>query len=578
VGVRINLRRKNHELRPKRIELYPRSADQSTVVEAELLDSLRRRKSFEKRQCSWRAVATGEGARERALADIAAQIIVGLQKSTFTDNWQSLKAYQEGLRIIRRKVSGSLSDDLAEAQPCWERAVAYDPANWIARFYLAQGLCHEARPATALRHFSDLNQMLTRSVRDPLFLELVQRKLDGAEHRRSGFHTTGSQPVDRVRRIAKVETSPRSRRVVALLQHLVDFPECPFILHLNMAIALSDLRQTSGARESSAAQSGVGFDPIQSLRMIAHFDRKEPIPSSQSGLADLTVFSRCKSILGLKKSYELSLYAKGVLAHVLSTDSTIGPQESVAELRVLAEEIDGICSAARRIDNRIDNWRTLETAGAVARASLARRLSADKALIPNREARKYFYEAIAAEPNLVDGYLLLAKLYMRWRTRFAENWTERAESLLRRAAELNPTCQETKMALADLFSMPEVGRLDKATFILRRMPRSPQACLRLANLIIKVRLGTYPDALKYLREHVRLTWAFSTEAAECYHQLVELCQVASERDMKVLGSIIELLNRIKDDADVGEADKIRIRSAIDTWVTVVRPLRAEAGA
>ncbi len=70
----------------------------------------------------------------------------------------------------------------------------------------------------------------------------------------------------------------------------------------------------------------------------------------------------------------------------------------------------------------------------------------------DQEGRNLLYEAIACEPHLVDAYLLLARLYMRWRDQFAEDWAVRAESLLTRADQMNPACG-TKALLSELHAM-----------------------------------------------------------------------------------------------------------------------------
>jgi hypothetical protein len=50
-------------------------------------------------------------------------------------------------------------------------AHAHDPANWIARFYLAISFCSEdnGKPAIALRHFQILDEVLSRAVDDAAF-------------------------------------------------------------------------------------------------------------------------------------------------------------------------------------------------------------------------------------------------------------------------------------------------------------------------------------------------------------------------------------------------------------------------
>jgi hypothetical protein len=239
------------------------------------------------------------------------------------------------------------------------------------------------------------------------------------------------------------ESLPDGPRLTGLLQHLINYPECPFILQYNIAIAMEELRRGSGPKEFQEFQlyDGVTWDddPLASLRKIASLRDSH---ASWSGK-----FSRYVTLLREREKLELSLYAQSAMAHIMS----LRPDgaKSVDAIRKLLKDMgDTSCAAreqARCFDLRIDRWRAIETTKAVALASLARALAAEKGLAASQEARNRLYESIASEPHLVDAYLQLADLYIRWREEFATNWAERAKSLLGFAHEINPACGGTSV-------------------------------------------------------------------------------------------------------------------------------------
>jgi tetratricopeptide (TPR) repeat protein len=411
--------------------------ERSAVAAAELTG-----RGYRRGHGPWRATAVGENAREEVLADIAAQILVDTGENRFTDSWQSLKACQDGIKIMRGADGGIF--DSAKARRCFEDALEHDSANWIARFYLALSLCGEdgGKPATALRHFRILDEVLSRAARDDAFEDRVNVRL--AKNWLSRFLLglrARARAYFRGRRDR--ESRRRSPRLTGLLEHLLRYPECPFILQYNNAIALEELRRNSGVQElQSFLGEGVGLtDPLESLSMVAALrDPNSPWPGP---------YSRCARLLEERERLELSLYAQSERAHIISMRDAVG---SVDVLRDIVKFVRSTCEDARCLDQRIDSWKALETTTAVALASLARALAARGNLLADQEGRNLLYEAIACEPHLVDAYLQLAKLYMRWREQFAKDWAGRAESLLTRADQMNPACG-TIALLSDLHTV-----------------------------------------------------------------------------------------------------------------------------
>jgi hypothetical protein len=397
----------------------------------------------------WRAAATGKTAREDALARIAAQILVDMRENKFTDSWQSLKACQDGIKIMRED---DANPNLSNARRCFESALHHDSGNWIARFYLAVSLCGEdaGKPATALRHFKILDEVLSRAVDEEAFEDLAKLRL--AEMRRQRilrFLLKRSAQVKSYIRKKRERESPRlMSRLTGLFQHLVNYPECPFILQYNIALALEELQRKGGAQElcPPLGDGVVWNDPLESLAKIAALRHQDPQCDGH--------YSRYAKLLNDRERFELSLYAQSARAHIKSMR---GAPACVKDLRDILADIEDTCGAARKkarcLNLRIDSWRAIETSRAVALASLARGLVSNGGIADHQEARDRLYQAIASEPLLVDAYVQLADLYMKRGDELATNWDERASALLARAHELNPTCPGAKALSSKLRAM-----------------------------------------------------------------------------------------------------------------------------
>ena len=67
------------------------------------------------------------------------------------------------MRQVPRPGSGQ------QTRRCFTLALEHDSPNWIARFYLTLSLCEEedGEPATALRHFQILDEVIGRVTHDP---------------------------------------------------------------------------------------------------------------------------------------------------------------------------------------------------------------------------------------------------------------------------------------------------------------------------------------------------------------------------------------------------------------------------
>jgi tetratricopeptide (TPR) repeat protein len=347
---------------------------------------------------TWRVHAVGKGARESAIADLSAQILVGTGKSTVTHDAKSLRSFHEAIKL--RQGIQPCSKDLALARNYLEEAVIYDPSNWIARFNLALTLCRTGSPQVALKHFDLLEDVIHRAWRS---------------------HERPEEPCS---------NAPAFRDV---RDHLKKYPECLFLILYNKAMAQA-ATQDVNLRPEALSQ-------LKQIGKLRDMDGAETLPEP---------YNRIASKLSERARCELSLYGLGAQAMVLASPSYRRCDEPVPAseascVEALLKEIDGLCN---KMQER--HWRAIQTARAVALSASARLVAIQGNV---RLACERLNEAIAAEPRLVEGYLLLAELQIRFETQCAHDWRSRAELLLKRVLELNSECTHA-MSLLTRLSTP----------------------------------------------------------------------------------------------------------------------------
>ena len=229
----------------------------------------------------------GTGGRERATADLAAQILVDTNRSTITNDWRSLRSFQEVMvlrddqRFDAHQETSPTVDPKAtvsSARGHLARAVSYDPSNWIARFSLAVTLCRDDEPLLALQHLDILEKAIARAW--PNVLKL--RKERQAAKAASVFAGPELKPVVRqleqtVGRARAYVRKLRQRTETAeaqddfegpgfreLVRHLDLLPECAFLILFNEGIARAtrkdDPRSLCQARHVSRVRAVLKLD------------------------------------------------------------------------------------------------------------------------------------------------------------------------------------------------------------------------------------------------------------------------------------------------------------------------------
>jgi len=398
---------------------------------------------------AWLVRATG--GRERAIADLAAQILVDTDRSTITNDWRSLRSFQEAMvlrddqRFDAHQETSPTVDPKAtvsSARGHLARAVSYDPSNWIARFSLAVTLCRDDEPLLALQHLDILEKAIARAwpnVRKLREERQAARQLERTVGRARAYVRKLRQGTE----TAKAPDDFEGPGFRELVRHLDMLPECAFLILFNEGIARATRK-----------------DDSRSLRQARHvfeqFSNWMPAsPGCATSALPVVSFRRpYEAIAGCvsdQRRTTLALYAIGAHASLIadSDGSSRGvPLESdpVAALQQLLRRIDENC----RVQNA-DHWPSALSARAITQAALGHvyfkhRLDEgadlDKCL---NDAQTNFEGALAAEPRLVRAMLGLAEIYLERAdqechpTRINE-WLSRADALLDRSMTINAGC------------------------------------------------------------------------------------------------------------------------------------------
>ncbi len=159
---------------------------------------------------SWRVEKQAESTRHEMIQDLTAQIIVDLRVSEITNDCRSYRCFCVGLDSLASATTIGRSGScqcIASARDQFQTALSFDPANWMARFYLAVSLCRCGENEAAVSHFTILERVLKEADR-----------LLGELHRVDKRHRPFLNPV---------------------VKHLQQYPQCPFLVLYNRAMALS---------------------------------------------------------------------------------------------------------------------------------------------------------------------------------------------------------------------------------------------------------------------------------------------------------------------------------------------------
>ena len=475
------------------------ASDTEATAVARLVDNAKKTKRHIARKCVWRSHTVGSNARSQAIADLSAQIVVDMGKSKITTNWQSFRSFHDGMNRLQLDQTWILEPaNITEARRSFEDALTYDASNWMARFQLALLLCKENEPRAALEHLAILESILKCA---------LEQKAAGWTSDPKESYPKWSRMRPKQAEDTCAEGSPAFKR---LLRHLHDYPECPFLVLYNKAIALSSLPDSEHKREA--------VELLEQLSRVK--DDPDIVPE----------FKKCAERLSDRSYIELKLYSLSSQAHILASvqaSHSIRSSWSADRLKQINEKlchIEDLC-----LQRQQEHWGSLQTARAVAHGAAARVLAEEGHV---NDASKHLHEALAAEPKFVGAYLQLAELYIREKEKLVPRWDLLAESQLRHAAEINPKCQETQLILAALYCEPLIGRIVEADCILQKLHDVPEANL----LLIKNALDNSKSDCQVLEPLRRLCRQIRLRAGSGEQAVQKLKQLQSESCLTLVQS------------------------------------------
>jgi hypothetical protein len=390
--------------------------------ENEVVISAQRTCSRNRSDPPWRVHRTGTARRSSAIADLAAMILVDMNKSKLTHSWQSFRSFHDAMKLRHDGVSPTSAVALAAARDHLERAVVYDPSNWFARFNLALTLCRADQGRTALKHFEVLESVLA-----------------------SAWHQACAYPPGSA--VLRPESSraceARPPAFQDFVDHMQHFPECAFLILYNKALALASLRE----RESMSS----------ALRLLGQI---VGLPDAAGHARFDSPYREIAAKLRQDKpdaAIELRLYALGAKASLLGASNGCRERRRQRlwepfyrhpcqkEIKRLVDEIDGIGQMQQE-----RHWRSLQTTRAVAHAAHARVLAAQGSVAGIRQACDSLEIALASEPHFVEAHLFLAELLIDHKGKCSNDWASRATLLLEQALRLNPDCGRATSLLKEL--------------------------------------------------------------------------------------------------------------------------------
>jgi hypothetical protein len=506
-------------IRPNREYLlgWLQVSDTDAIAVARLVDSKKKPKGQPERDPVWRAHVVGPQARERAIADLSAQIIVGMGKSSITTNWQSFRSFHAGIKWLHLDRLGILQPtDVAAARHSFEDALHYDASNWMARFQLALLLCNENEPRAALEHLAILESILERA------LKQTTAGRSSTEPISRDSELTGMRPRHAVSDVCSYERLAFQ----ALVHHIRQYPECPFLVLYNKAIALSSL--PSGEKTAEA---------------ITLLDQLSEVKDNPNGIP---AFKQCAEQLTDRSYVELRLYSLSGKAHILASRATQCPalsqngglRDRAPWIKEILKKIEGLC-----FQRQEEHWGSLQTARAVALSAAARVLAEEGNV---QCASKYLHEALAAESRFVEAYLQLAELYIREKEQLAPRWDLLAETQLTHAAEIYPSCPNAKLLRAILYCEPLVGKSEEAVCILQQLHNLPEANLLLAkNALANCKSdGQVLEPLEQFCRQIHLRAGFGEGAVRESDQLLSSSCLTLGQLSSQFGQLLELLRPI----------------------------------
>jgi tetratricopeptide (TPR) repeat protein len=402
------------------------------VITAQRLDRRRRLVSG----FSWKVQSeSGPHAKTDLFGDLAAQMLVDLRGTALTTSWRSYRSLVQGIAALdRRPPSKDSCNCFCSAREYLWRALEEDPANWMARFYLAIALRRSGANAEAARHLAEVAQLFARAEK-----RLESRRLHLRLHAWSFIE-----------------------------RHLWKYPQCGLVVLYNRAMALSKSHNYEAMDNA--------------LRLLSHI-----VDLCAEGVQNSTQAVQDRDIPDLHEFHSLARRIARADRHqfecvALSAQTVVWAAQAEylcpETIDSLSQVLSKIAMAETHIRNSAPNGSSAGTnddsgsLGLALATVLCARGKVQTVLGQIANARESFESAVLAAPNLVDAQLSLAASYL---VEHSQSSIRMAEAALNKVLAFDPDCPKAHYWFALLAYSRTPADYNKALDYLTKAQALPEA-------------------------------------------------------------------------------------------------------
>ena len=392
------------------------------------------------------APGTTSGSRERAIREVATQIVISSARTAVTQNWRSLHQYMLADELLVSEFNTRNREELLnKALQHLISSLRYDPANWMSRFKLAT----------------------------------VQRKL--------GKNMSASEQFEYIERMLDSDELWESQHFNSFIQ---SNPEFLWIVRYNRAISLSkrnlgDSNETAliylekliSMAEQKMRSIEKNENHIPFIKKIFTRSNTEAKPLTYDENTD--IFERNPKIIetlsriNKTNARQMLILAKGARAAALCVKmemirdqrrlNKIDPDDSQREMhqifRRIKEDEKWLWNYVKEVSG--GDWQSYASAHAVAQNAYGR---ACYLLGKYGEAKRFLEWAIRIHMpyNLIDPYINLASLYFNRKEKMIPDWDKKVEQLLLSVLELSPHNKKAHYLLGRFYSHRKIKKYHEA--------------------------------------------------------------------------------------------------------------------
>lgn len=421
-------------------------------LEVELLDSLTNE------IWQWRAQGRGEDAKELLVARIAVQVLAVLAPSPVSTESKSLVPLLEATTALAAIDRGGLSleernKQFAGAETALRRSLGFDPANGLARLWLADLLRRQGRNEEAIEHLSEL---LDRLAHAPKKGTWETRLWWSARHLKILCHSKIPQWTDFTAAVTEL------RGMMTMLR------EEP--------IPLPPPEPRN--------------EPKASLNLLEIDRTFQELPTADRLRLRPLLRAACATILAFRLNQ---------LTH-RSYDIPTVESRRQARLKETQEQMEAAAAWLEQPSGDVDP-QALVLARGLSGLALGRALF-DCGRFGEAEKRLRGARMLLAEP--AEAETLLAQVYLKAKAKLTTHWYSCAQKSIARAAQATPWNQQVSYLQGLLEQNSGAGTDSRALEFFRAAPLIPAARFKAAECITRIRPAAIREALGELRESIRL--------------------------------------------------------------------------